>query len=115
MSLGMYLLGKQSFFDMYVRSSAQLLGGLLAFPLFALAARECPPALGLQPLDEFGGPSFEGAKAGDGATVDGAAWAEFAAAALLAMGIYLLNFTLNFGKSHYWIKQVSERGRGRGG
>jgi glycerol uptake facilitator-like aquaporin len=95
-SIAMWSLGKCNYTEMYVRIAAQMAGGLIAFPLF----RAVSNSLG---LTEFGGPEFNPVGDEDGTS---SALSEFMATLLLMFVIYVLNWELNFGKYHYWIKQT---------
>jgi glycerol uptake facilitator-like aquaporin len=71
-------------------------GGLVAFPLYKLVA----DTMNLTPL---GGPEFDPTNDADGIH---AAFSEAVAVVLLMLLIYTVNWELNFGKYHYWIKQT---------
>jgi len=94
-SVSMFSLGKCSYTEMYVRICGSMTAGLLAFPFFLFVAR----TLGLQ---ELGGPEYHSVDVEDGS--DGF-FNEFCSTFLLLVAIFVLNFELNFGKYHYWIKQ----------
>uniref|UniRef100_A0A7S2SJE7 Aquaporin n=1 Tax=Eucampia antarctica TaxID=49252 RepID=A0A7S2SJE7_9STRA len=97
-SVSMWSLGKCTYTEMYVRIAGQMGGGLLAFPLYRFFSN----TLGWNSL---GGPEFSLL---DDDVDDGsdAAFSEFFATILLCFLIYLVNWELNFGKYHYWIKQT---------
>ncbi|KAL3801718.1 hypothetical protein ACHAW5_010058 [Stephanodiscus triporus] len=92
----MVALGKCSYTEGYVRVMGSMAGGLVAFPLFKALADN----LGLTPL---GGPEFDPKGDEDGLA---AGFSEFCAMVLLMVLIYTVNWELNFGKYHYWIKQT---------
>jgi len=94
-SVSMWSLGKCTYTEMYVRIAGQMGGGLLAFPLY----RFLSDTLGWNAL---GGPEFS-LLDDDGSNA--AAFSEFLATIFLCFLIYLVNWELNFGKFHYWIKQ----------
>lgn len=94
-SVAMFSLGKCDYTEMYVRIAGSMGGGLVAFPLF----KAMTDVLGWIPL---GGPEFNPEGDADGSS---GAWSEFTATMLLCFLIYLVNWELNFGKHHYWIKQ----------
>jgi glycerol uptake facilitator-like aquaporin len=96
MTVTMFTLGKCSYTEAYVRVAAQLIGGLVAFPLFHYISEE----LKLQP---FGGPEFS-VWADDAHAVE-PFLSEFFATILLCFVVYVLNWELNFGTYHYIIKQ----------
>lgn len=96
MSVAMYSLGKCDYTEMYVRIAAAMGGGLVAFPLF----RHLSDTLGWEPL---GGPEYSPVDDEDDGS--SAFCNEFFATLLLALMVFVLNFELNFGKNHYWIKQ----------
>lgn len=95
-SVCMFALGKCDYTEMYVRIMGSMVAGLLAFPIFY----QLSSALG---MTELGGPEYNLQDDED----DGVAGFinEFFATGLLLVAIYALNFELNFGKHHYWIKQ----------
>jgi len=95
-TLSMWALGKCSYTDAFVRTSAQMGGGLVAFPLFFALSK----ALGLA---EFGGPEFHMDEAEDHPVE--AFLSETVATFLLLILIYVVNWELNFGSYHYIIKQ----------
>jgi glycerol uptake facilitator-like aquaporin len=95
-SVSMWSLGKCDYTEMFVRMAGQMGGGLVAFPLFHLLSE----TLGWTP---FGGPDFD--KEADEEGV-GAAFNELFATMLLLFLIYTVNWEINFGKYHYWIKQT---------
>lgn len=94
-SVSMMSLGKCDYTEMYVRIAAQMGGGLVAFPLYKYLS----DSLGWEPL---GGPAFDPTDDEDGSK---AFFSEFFATLLLCFLIYTVNWELNFGKYHYWIKQ----------
>lgn len=91
-TVSMFALNKCSYTEAFVRVAGQMAGGMVAFPLFHAVA----DAFGLTP---FGGPEFSIEENGE------AALSEFLAMFLLCWVIYILNWEMNFGKNHYWIKQ----------
>jgi len=101
-SVTMYALGKCSYSEMYARIAGAMAGGLVAFPLFLRFS----DSMSLQAL---GGPAFDGEKSSED-EADMAFLSEFLAAFLLMIAIYVLNWEMNFGKNHYWIKQLATAG-----
>lgn len=95
-TIAMFSLGKCDYTEAFMRISGQMAGGLVAFPLFQVFSN----ALSLTPL---GGPEFNASKDADASA---SASSEFFAAALLMVLVYILNWELNFGKHHYYIKQT---------
>ena len=95
-SVAMWSLGKCDYTEMVVRSAGAMGGGLVAFPLF----KAMTDALSWTAL---GGPEFSPEGDEDGSA---AAMSEFLATFFLCCLIYLVNWELNFGKQHYWIKQT---------
>jgi len=92
-SVSMWCLGKvDGYTELYVRVMGQMGGGLMAFPIYQYLAQ----TLSWNPL---GGPAFSYEE------VDDAFLSEFLATILLCIVIYVLNWELNFGTHHYWIKQ----------
>mmetsp|Transcript_394 Transcript_394/g.552 ORF Transcript_394/g.552 Transcript_394/m.552 type:complete len:280 (-) Transcript_394:2186-3025(-) len=93
-TLSMWCLGKSTYTEAYVRVGAQMAGGLVAFPLFHMLSDifEWTP---------FGGPEFSE----DEEHPVEAFLSELGATFLLLILIYVLNWELNFGTYHYWIKQ----------
>jgi len=79
-----------------VRTAGAMAGGLVAFPLFKLVAS----TLGWEPL---GGPEFDPVDDEEGIA---SGFSEFASMVLLMIMIYAVNWELDFGKYHYWIKQT---------
>ncbi len=96
MSVSMFALGKCSYSEMILRISGAMAGGLLAFPLCKLFS----DTMGLTPL---GGPEYNQLWDPDASS---SAFNEFSATLLLCFVVYLVNWELNFGKYHYWIKQT---------
>lgn len=96
-SVTMFSLGKVSYSEMYSRIGGSMAGGLLAFPLFLKFSESYN-------LVALGGPAFDGENSSDG-DINEAFLNEFLAAFVLMIAIYVLNWELNFGKYHYWIKQ----------
>lgn len=92
----MYALGKCSYTEAFVRISGAMGGGLVGFPLFKMVA----DYFNLTPL---GGPEFDPTNDAEGIH---AAFSEAVAVVLLLMIIYTVNWELNFGTYHYWIKQT---------
>jgi len=92
----MFALGKVSYTEAFVRVTGAMAGGLVAFPLFKILA----DTLNLTPL---GGPEFDPKGDEEGVA---AGFSEFLAMVLLLIMIYAVNWELNFGKFHYWIKQT---------
>jgi glycerol uptake facilitator-like aquaporin len=97
MSVAMWSLGKCDYTEMYVRIAGAMGGGLVAFPLF----KALTDVLGWTAL---GGPEFHPEKGDEDGSV--AARSEFFATMLLGFLVYVVNWELNFGKYHYWIKQA---------
>ncbi|KAL7462906.1 hypothetical protein ACHAXS_003280 [Conticribra weissflogii] len=95
-TLSMYALGKCNYTEAFVRIMGSMAGGLVAFPLFKVFA----DYMKLTPL---GGPEFN--PSGDEEGIN-AGLSEFLAVVLLMIIIYTVNWELNFGKYHYWIKQT---------
>jgi len=95
-SLSMYALGKTCYTEMFVRIMGSMAGGMVAFPVFKIVA----DTFGLTPL---GGPEFDPKDDEEGIA---SGFSEFLAMILLMIIIYVLNWELNFGKFHYWIKQT---------
>jgi len=95
-TVSMYALGKCSYTEGFVRIMGAMGGGLVAFPLFKVFA----DTMGLTPL---GGPEFDPKDDEEGIA---AGFSEFVAMILLMFLIYAVNWELNFGKFHYWIKQT---------
>lgn len=95
-TLSMFALGKCTYTEAFVRVMGAMGGGLVAFPIFNVLAKE----MNLTPL---GGPEFD--PTGDEEGIE-AAFSEFVATVLLMFLIYLVNWELNFGAYHYWIKQT---------
>lgn len=95
-SLTMFCLGKCSFTECYVRIMASMAGGLVAFPLFLKFSL----SMGWH---ELGGPAYDLKDENDDAS--GAFLCEFLSSFFLIVSIFVLNFELDFGKYHYWIKQ----------
>jgi glycerol uptake facilitator-like aquaporin len=92
----MYALGKCTYTEGYVRVMGSMAGGLVAFPLYSRLSE----TLGLTPL---GGPEYDPKDDAEG-LLSGSS--EFVAMVLLMFLIYAVNWELNFGKYHYWIKQT---------
>lgn len=95
-SVAMYSLGKCSYSEMFVRITGAMAGGLIAFP----ALRFFTDTVGWIPL---GGPEYSSEGDEDASL---SSFSEFAATFLLLILIFVLNWELNFGKYHYWIKQT---------
>lgn len=95
-SVTMFALGKCDYDEMYARIAGAMGGGLVAFPLF----KAMTDVLGWTPL---GGPEYDATSDVSGSI---SAWSEFTATLLLLVVIYVVNWELNFGKFHYWIKQT---------
>jgi len=96
-SVSMWCLDKieGGYTEMYVRIMGQMGGGLLAFPLYKYFADQME-------WNNLGGPEFSALQDRD---VHEAFLSEMYATILLCLFIYVLNWELNFGKNHYWIKQ----------
>jgi len=92
----MYSLGKCSYTEAFVRIMGAMGGGLVAFPLYKFVA----DTFKLTPL---GGPEFDPTNDEEGIQ---AAFSEAVAVVLLLILIYTVNWELNFGKFHYWVKQT---------
>jgi len=97
-SVSMWSLGKCTYTEMYVRIAGQMGGGLVAFPLYSFLSQK----LGLNAL---GGPEFSLDDDDAASSIAAAAMSEYFATLLLCFLIYLVNWELNFGTYHYWIKQ----------
>lgn len=95
-TVSMWSLGKCDYTEAYIRIAGQMGGGLVAFPIFHFASEY----LGWVP---FGGPGFDAEGDPEGV---GAAFNECVATMLLCFVIYVVNWELNFGTYHYWIKQT---------
>mmetsp|Transcript_13194 Transcript_13194/g.28543 ORF Transcript_13194/g.28543 Transcript_13194/m.28543 type:complete len:286 (-) Transcript_13194:214-1071(-) len=95
-SVSMWALGKCSYTEAYVRTAGAMAGGLVAFPLFRAFADNS----GWNPL---GGPEFDPEGDEEGVA---SGWSEFAAMVVLLIVIYAVNWELDFGTYHYWIKQT---------
>jgi len=93
-TLSMWALGHASYTEAYIRVAAQMAGGLMAFPLFHVLSN-------VMNWEPFGGPEFTN----DEDHPVEAFLSEFLATTLLLFLIYALNWELNFGTYHYWIKQ----------
>lgn len=96
MSVSMYALGKCSYSEMVIRIAGSMAGGLVAFPL-------CKYLSDTMDWIPLGGPEYN--PEGD-ADASASAFNEFASTVLLCFLIYIVNWELNFGKFHYWIKQT---------
>ncbi len=96
MSVTMYALGKCSYAEMVLRIAGSMAGGLIAFPL----CKYLSDAMG---WIELGGPEYNPESDPDASL---SAFNEFASTLLLCFLIYAVNWELNFGKYHYWIKQT---------
>lgn len=92
----MFALGKCSYTEGFVRIMGTMAGGVVSFPVFKILADQ----LGWTPL---GGPEFDPKDDEEGIA---AGFSEFLAMILLMIIIYTVNWELNFGKYHYWIKQT---------
>ena len=95
-SVTMCALGKCSYTECLVRIAGAIAGGLVAFPLALLVSN----TVGLTPL---GGPEYTAKDDGDASS---GVYNEFFASFFLLLVIFALNWELNFGKYHYWIKQT---------
>ena len=95
-TLSMFALGKVSYTEGYIRIMGSMAGGLVAFPFYKLVATTFK-------LTQLGGPEFNPMNDQDGLQ---AGLSEFLAMILLCFLIYVVNWELNFGKYHYWIKQT---------
>lgn len=95
-TMSMWALGHCTYTDAYVRVSAQMAGGLVAFPIFHAIS----DAFGMTP---FGGPEFnpEDYEHAMEAFID-----EFLATLCLLWVVYIVNWELHFGRFHYLIKQT---------
>jgi glycerol uptake facilitator-like aquaporin len=96
MSVTMFALGKCTYSEMVLRIAGAMAGGLVAFPL----CKALSDSMGWTPL---GGPEYNPEGDEDAAA---SAVNEFAATFLLAIMVFVVNWELNFGKHHYWIKQT---------
>lgn len=96
-SFAMLLLGKQSYTETVVKICGQLLGGFIAFPLFAAISSALS-------FPEFGGPSYTSSSSD--AAFETAITHEFVSMTILLLGIFILNWDFkDFGTYTYWIKQ----------
>jgi len=95
-SVTMWSLGKCSYEEMLVHVSGAMAGGLVAFPLFKTFSD------GME-WTSLGGPTYNVEGDEDGSS---SAASEFFATFLLLLVIFLVNWELDFGKYHYWIKQT---------
>lgn len=95
-TVSMWALGKCDYTEGFVRVMGAMAGGLVSFPLFKMFTDQ----FGLEPL---GGPEFDSKDDEEGIV---AGFSEFCAMVLLMILIYTVNWELNFGKYHYWIKQT---------
>jgi len=95
-SVTMWSLGKCSYDEMLVHISGAMAGGLVAFPMFKRFSD------GMDWV-ELGGPTYNVEGDEDGSS---SAASEFFATFLLLLVIFLVNWELDFGKYHYWIKQT---------
>lgn len=95
-TVSMFALGKVSYTEGFVRAMGAMAGGLVSFPLFKMLT----DTMKWTPL---GGPEFDHQDDEEGIA---AGFQEFVAMILLMFLIYILNWELNFGKFHYWIKQT---------
>jgi len=95
-SMTMWFLGKCSFTECYVRIMGGLAGGLVSFPI----ALKWSSWMGWIELD---GPSYETKDEND--DTSSAFLNEFLSTFFLVISIFVLNFELDFGKYHYWVKQ----------
>lgn len=93
-TLSMFCLGKASYTEAYIRVAAQMAGGLLAFPIYHAISD-------FMGWTSFGGPEFK--MYGDHPVE--AFLSEFGAMFFLMILIYVVNWEMNFGTYHYWIKQ----------
>jgi len=91
----MWSLGKCTYEEMLVRIAGAMCGGLVAFPLFQRLSD------GME-WTALGGPTYNVEGDEDGSS---SAASEFFATFLLLITIFVVNWELNFGKYHYWIKQ----------
>jgi len=94
-SVTMWSLGKCTYEQMLTHIAGAMGGGLVAFPLFKAFSD------GME-WTELGGPTYNVEGDEDGSS---SAASEFFATLLLLLAIFALNWELNFGKLHYWIKQ----------
>lgn len=95
-SVCMFALGKCDYTECYVRIMGGLAGGLVAFPLFLAFSS----SMG---WNDLGGPEYEVKDESDDTSE--AFLNEFLSTFFLLISIFILNFELNFGKFHYWVKQ----------
>lgn len=95
-TVSMFALGKCSYTEAFVRIMGTMAGGLVSFPLFKFLSDH----LALTPL---GGPEFDPTDDEEGMS---AGFEEFCAMVILMILIYAVNWEVNFGKYHYWIKQT---------
>lgn len=95
-TVSMWALGKCSYTEGFVRVMGSMAGGLVAFPLFKVVTDQTG-------LTALGGPEFDPKDDEEGLI---AGFSEFIAMILLLILVYVVNWELNFGKYHYWIKQT---------
>jgi len=95
-SFAMWSLGKCSYEQMLVHIAGAMGGGLVAFPMFQFFSE----FLDWAPL---GGPEYNPEGDEDGSS---SASSEFFATFLLMVVVFIVNWELDFGKYHYWIKQT---------
>jgi len=95
-SVTMWALGKCTYEEMLVHISGAMAGGLVAFPLFQVFSD------GMN-WTALGGPTYNVEGDEDGSS---SAASEFFATLLLLFVIFAVNWELDFGKHHYWIKQT---------
>ena len=81
---------------MVLRIAGSMAGGLIAFPL-------CKYLSDAMRWIELGGPEYSPDSDPDASL---SSFNEFALTLLLCFLIYTVNWELNFGKYHYWIKQT---------
>lgn len=95
-SASMFALGKCTYTEAFVRTMGSMAGGLISFPLFKVSSDYLE-------WTALGGPEFNAEDDEEGIA---AGFSEFCAMILLMFLIYAVNWELNFGKHHYWIKQI---------
>lgn len=96
MSVSMFALGKCSYSEMILRIAGAMAGGLVAFPL-------CKYLSDTMEWTSLGGPEYNPEADADASA---SAFNEFGATLCLCFIVYIVNWELNFGKFHYWIKQT---------
>jgi len=96
-SVAMFCLGKCSYTECYIRSMGSIAGGLISFPLFLQLSS-------MLSWKELGGPEYTLIDENDDAS--SGFLNEFMSVFLLLIAIFVLNFEVDFGTYHYWLKQT---------